>query len=262
MAKAKTITLKDRQYEIAAYKAAPDNSCKGVISGIGEKYAPEYLTENIRAISPTGPAVFYARMMGQKDSVIITFQGLQVPRLVLLGNAEYRCRPYLPKEQVCDACLGHGHRKDVCPHPEKGRCATCGCLGGAMEDHVCSPRCIHCEGNHPSNDPQCPARRKAPYNKAWIQKQQTQKGNLQQTETSNTQNIRPDTTSQRRELLPPTRNSQAHWPALGAGGFETPNPYALIASGLESYARTLAQAPHATQGRIVDQTDTGLSGGN
>ncbi|KAM7315171.1 hypothetical protein ISCGN_004954 [Ixodes scapularis] len=262
MAKAKTITLKDRQYEIAAYKAAPDNSCKGVISGIGEKYAPEYLTENIRAISSTGPAVFYARMMGQKDSVIITFQGLQVPRLVLLGNAEYRCRPYLPKEQVCDACLGHGHRKDVCPHPEKGRCATCGCLGGAMEDHVCSPHCIHCEGNHPSNDPQCPARRKAPYNKAWIQKQQTQKGNLQQTETSNTQNIRPDPTSQRKELLPPTRNSQAHWPALGAGGFETPNPYALIASGLESYARTLAQAPHATQGRIVDPMDTGLSGGN
>ncbi|KAG0432808.1 hypothetical protein HPB47_020484 [Ixodes persulcatus] len=258
MAKAKTITLKDRQYEIAAYKAAPDNSCKGVISGIGEKYAPEYLTENIRATSPTGPAVFYARMMGQKDSVIITFQGLQIPRLVLLGNAEYRCRPYLPKEQVCDACLGHGHRKDVCPHPEKGRCATCGCLGGAMEDHVCSPHCIHCEGNHPYNDPQCPARRKAPYNKAWIQKQQTQKRNLQQAEISNTQNIQPDTASQ---LLPPTRNSQAHWPALEGGGFETPNPYALIASGLESYARTLAQAPHATQGPIVDPTDTGPSGG-
>ncbi|KAG0424694.1 hypothetical protein HPB47_028103 [Ixodes persulcatus] len=176
-----------------------------------------------------GPAVFYARMMGQKDSVIITFQGLQIPRLVLLSNAEYHCRPYLPKEQVCDACLGHGHRKDVCPHPEKGRCAICGCLGGAMEDHVCSPHCIHCEGNHPSNDPQCPARRKAPYNKAWIQKQQTQKRNLQQAEISDTQNFRPGIASQRRELLPPTINSQARWPALGAGEFQTPNPYALTA---------------------------------
>ncbi|KAG0415315.1 hypothetical protein HPB47_007501 [Ixodes persulcatus] len=210
MAKAKTITLKDRQYEIAANKAAPDNSCKGVIFGIGEKYAPEYLSKTSEQ-----PAQ-------RKDSVKCTFQRLQIPRLVLLGNAEYRCRPYLPKEQVCDACLGHGHRKDVCPHPEKGRCATCGSRF--------SPHCIHCEGNHPSNDPQCPARRKAPHNKAWIKKQQTQKRNLQQAEISNTQNIRPDTASQRRELLPPTRNSQAHWPALEAGGFETPNPYAPISS--------------------------------
>ncbi|KAG0432616.1 hypothetical protein HPB47_020687 [Ixodes persulcatus] len=199
-------------------------------------------------------------MMRQKDSVIITFEGLLIPRLVLLGNAEYRCRPYLSKEQVCDACLGHGYRKGVCPHPEKGRCASCGCLGGAMEDHVCSSQWIHCEENHPSNDPQCPARRKAPYNKAWIQKQQTQKMNLQQAEISNTQNFQPDTASHRGELLPPTKNSQAHWPALGAAGFETPNPYALIASGLESYARTLVQAPHATQGPIVDPTDAGASG--
>ncbi|KAG0423614.1 hypothetical protein HPB47_000615 [Ixodes persulcatus] len=183
MGKAKTITLKDQQYEIPA---------ESVISGIGEKYAPEYLMGKIRATSPTGPAVFYARMMEQRDSI---------PRLVLLGNAKYRCRPYLPKEQVCDAGLGHGHRKDVCPHPEKGRCAICGCLGGAMEDH----------------------------------------------------NFRPGTASQRRELLPPTRSSQAHWPALGAGGFVTPNPYALIASGLET--------PHATQGPLVDPTDTGPSGG-
>ncbi|KAG0435183.1 hypothetical protein HPB47_018638 [Ixodes persulcatus] len=152
-------------------------------------------------------------------------------------------------------------RKDVCPHQERSRCAICGCLGGAMEDHVCSPHCIHCEGNHPSNHPQCQARCKAPYNKAWIQKQQTQKRNLQKAKISNTQNFRPGTASQRRQLIQPTRNSQAHWRAMGARGFQTPNPYALIASGLESYVRTLAQAPHATQGPIVDPTNTGPSGG-
>ncbi|KAG0436311.1 hypothetical protein HPB47_018023 [Ixodes persulcatus] len=65
-----------------------------------------------------------------------------------------------------DSCRGVitkiGFGRDVCPYPEQYKCSTCGLLNGDMEEHECSPYCIHCKEQHPSNDLKCPARKHEP----------------------------------------------------------------------------------------------------
>ncbi|KAM7305462.1 hypothetical protein ISCGN_015359 [Ixodes scapularis] len=252
MARLKHLSLNGQDYDIGAYIAAPDDSCRGVITKIGFGFSTEYLTEKIRPMGPEGPRVLNARMMGKSDAALITFQGIRVPRFVRFGMVECRCKPYFPKEQVCDVCLGLGHRRDVCPYPEQNKCSTCGLLNGDMEEHECSPYCIHCKGQHPSNDPKCPARKREPYNKGRLQDQQRAeqqqrrrqlKGTKEQQSQNNT-NARQPLQQWQRQLSPPTMTSQFHWPALESRGVATTNPYALLANaGPESYAAALTQAP-------------------
>ncbi|KAM7305720.1 hypothetical protein ISCGN_015616 [Ixodes scapularis] len=252
MARVKHLSLNGQDYDIGAYIAAPDDSCRGVITKIGFGFSTEYLTEKIRPMGPEGPRVLNARMMGKSDAALITFQGIRVPRFVRFGMVECRCKPYFPKEQVCDVCLGLGHRRDVCPYPEQNKCSTCGLLNGDMEEHECSPYCIHCKGQHPSNDPKCPARKREPYNKGRLQDQQRAeqqqrrrqfKGTKEQQSQNNT-NARQPLQQWQRQLSPPTMTSQFHWPALESRGVATTNPYALLANaGPESYAAALTQAP-------------------
>ncbi|KAG0414308.1 hypothetical protein HPB47_008538 [Ixodes persulcatus] len=255
MARVKHLSLNGQDYDIGAYIAAPDDSCRGVITKIGFGFSTEYLTEKIRPMGPEGPRVLNARMMGESDGVLITFQGIRVPRFVRFGMVECRCKPYFPKEQVCDVCLGLGHRRDVCPYPEQNKCSTCGLLNGDMEEHECSPYCIHCKGQHPSTDPKCPARKREPYNKGRLQdlqraeEQQRRrqfKGTKEQQSQNNTNARQPLQPLQQwqRQLSPPTMTSQFHWPAQEIRGVATTNPYALLANtGPESYAAALTQAP-------------------
>lgn len=176
-----TLTFETKQYDVTAYLAVPDNSCKGVITGVETRPTAEDLTENLRA---SGTNILYARMMGQTNAAIITFEGIKVPRLVYLWGGEYSCRPHQPRQQVCGVCLGLGHRTDICPQPEQSRCITCGTLGGAMEDHECTPHCVNCGGEHPAIDPRCPARQRPPYNKRHVERHLRMKEQQQRTPPS------------------------------------------------------------------------------
>ncbi|KAM7308259.1 uncharacterized protein ISCGN_011893 [Ixodes scapularis] len=208
------LTLETRQYEVTAYLAVPDNSCRGIISGVDTRPTAETLTEELRA---PGTNILYARMMGQTNTAIITFEGLKVPHYVYLSGGEYPCRPYQPRKQICGVCLGLGHRTDVCPQPEKSRCTTCGTPGGAMEDHQCQPYCINCGGEHPAVDPRCPARQRGPYNKKHVQQHQQMQGR------------------QKSPLPPPPppppqpRSADPQWPKLQSKTWEDPNPFIFLA---------------------------------
>ncbi|KAM7307785.1 hypothetical protein ISCGN_011421 [Ixodes scapularis] len=172
------LTFGTKQYDVTAYLAVPDNSCRGVISGVETRPTAEELTENLRA---TGINILYARMMGQTNTAVITFEGIKVPRFMYLSGGEYPCRPYQPRQQVCGVCLGLGHRTDVCPQPEQSRCTTCGALGGA---HECTAHCVNCGGEHPATDPRCPARQRAPYNKEHVARYLREKEQQQRTPPS------------------------------------------------------------------------------
>ncbi|KAM7285602.1 hypothetical protein ISCGN_032496 [Ixodes scapularis] len=162
------ITINGRQYEILAYIALPDNSCRGVIMGLDSRPTSEILSTRIRA---QGVKVLCARMMGQTNTAIINFEGLKVPYYVYFRGAEYRCLPHRPREQICTACLGLGHRVDVCPHPEENKCCRCGKPGTADQEHDCNEKCVNCGGSHPATDPKCPARQRGPLNKAHVRRQ-------------------------------------------------------------------------------------------
>ncbi|KAG0423031.1 hypothetical protein HPB47_001179 [Ixodes persulcatus] len=106
--------------------------------------------------------IVFARMMGRINTAIVTFEGLSVPRFICHDGGEYRCYTHRPKQQVCGACLEVGHWVDVCPHPERSRCRTCGKPNLSDQQHACKPFCIHCTGDHPSTDSKCPARIRSP----------------------------------------------------------------------------------------------------
>ncbi|KAG0441424.1 hypothetical protein HPB47_015951 [Ixodes persulcatus] len=205
------LTLETRQYEVTAYLAVPDNSCRGIISGVDTRPTAEILTEELRA---PGTNILYSRMMGQTNTAIITFEELKVPHYVYLSGGEYPCRPYQPRKQICGVCLGLGHRTDVCPQPERSRCTTCGTPGGAMEDHQCKPHCVNCGGEHPAVDPRCPARQRGSYNKKHVQQHQQMQGRQK---------------SPLPPPPPPPRNADPQWPKLPSKTWEDPNPFIFLA---------------------------------
>ncbi|KAH6922299.1 hypothetical protein HPB50_012517 [Hyalomma asiaticum] len=164
----KVLCLANKQYEVQAYVAAPDVSCKGVIFGIEKKTSPTTLMTQLR--SPTAQ-ILHARMMGGSATAIITFSGTQVPRYIYYYGAEYRCHIHRPRQQLCGVCLSTGHRADVCPTPDKPRRAACG-SPSPPENHECTPKCITCGGEHPATDSRCPARQRKPFNKSHVRREQ------------------------------------------------------------------------------------------
>ncbi|KAL1478728.1 hypothetical protein MTO96_034887 [Rhipicephalus appendiculatus] len=160
------LNLGSQRYEMQAYIAAPDNSCKGVIIGPEKNTSPTELLDNIYA---PDAEVLHARMIGSTNTALITFAGLQVPRYVYYYRAEYRCYVHRPRKQVCTICLAFGHRADVCPTPTERRCQACGVETPAPE-HSCTTQCFHCKGDHPATHPKCPAREQKPPNKQYVKK--------------------------------------------------------------------------------------------
>ncbi|KAH7960585.1 hypothetical protein HPB49_021363 [Dermacentor silvarum] len=73
-------------YEVQAYVAGPDASCKGLISGIEKNTTPTTLMTNLR--SPMAQ-VLHARMMGNSTTAIITFSGIRVPRYIPRPRSSY-----------------------------------------------------------------------------------------------------------------------------------------------------------------------------
>ncbi|KAM7288153.1 hypothetical protein ISCGN_031842 [Ixodes scapularis] len=222
-----SIALGEKQFRVKPYAAMPDDSCKGVISGLTSRPSSEWLTEELNARN-TNYIVLNARMMGSTTSAFITFHGLRVPRLVYIDGGEFECRVYRPKKQVCTKCLGLGHREDVCPQPEKQRCSKCGTEGSAMDSHECEAKCVNCCGAHPATDPRCPARQRAPYNKSRVQKylQQQQHGHHQQGSQRPQHVASPLQPGQATQAVPP----EEQWPRLPTRGWANQNPYALLAS--------------------------------
>ncbi|XP_049528169.1 uncharacterized protein LOC125947456 [Dermacentor silvarum] len=152
------------QHAVQAYVAAPDNSCKGVVSGLEPNTTTTTLLENLRC---SEAPVLHARMMGPTNTALITFSGTHVPHYVRMYGAELRCHIYRPRQQVCSVCLSMGHRADVCPMPDKPRCAACG-ISNPPKEHECTPKCIHCDGAHPATDPRCPSRQLPAHNKSHV----------------------------------------------------------------------------------------------
>lgn len=145
-------------YRVQAYITAPANSCKGVIHGVDPGTTSEHLMQHLATF---GPTILAARIMGKTETAIITFEGSTVPWKVLYHRAIFRCWPHHPKAQFCSLCLMYDHRADNCPTRSTTiRCADCTKqLKQQGEEHQCFLLCIHCGGEHRTNDPDCPIKK-------------------------------------------------------------------------------------------------------
>ncbi|CAF1631037.1 unnamed protein product [Didymodactylos carnosus] len=77
---------------------------------------------------------------------------------MVINYLQYDCQEYLGQAQVliCSNCCGIGHFKKQCKQIET-TCKVCGEKFSDIKQHHCSAinKCIHCGGEHRSNDPRC-----------------------------------------------------------------------------------------------------------
>ncbi|KAH8027115.1 hypothetical protein HPB51_002269 [Rhipicephalus microplus] len=109
--------------------------------------------------------ILQARMMGQTNIGLVTFEGLKVPVYVRFYGDKLRCYPHRPRQVVCQICLELGHRDDNCSTLAVVICPTCG-TDNPTQSHPCTPHCKSCDGPHPTMDPNCPQRERLVLNKA------------------------------------------------------------------------------------------------
>ncbi|XP_070384871.1 uncharacterized protein [Dermacentor albipictus] len=154
----KELKLQEKRFSMTTYITAPENSARGIIHGI-----PDYGTQEdiIRSLARNTARVLHARRMRNTSSVIIVFQGEEVPHYVNYRNTTYRCLLY-KKIEVCGICRKVGHWDDVCPTPNEKCCIQCG-KQNPPTDHDCELVCAICNGNHLSGSKQCKKRFQIPY---------------------------------------------------------------------------------------------------
>lgn len=152
-------------FEVSAYVAAPENTCKGVIRNVDPSIEDHTLRSMI--VNQRNPTAIEVKRIKNTHVVVILFDGLRVPKNVMCGTALVPCSLYKRQVDVCHACGRVGHRADVCHHSkeERSKCHNCGeaLPNGAAEAHSCTPKCKLCEGDHPTGDRCCSKRFHIPY---------------------------------------------------------------------------------------------------
>ncbi|XP_070393573.1 uncharacterized protein [Dermacentor albipictus] len=154
------LRIGDREFEASAYRAAPENTSKGVIRGISLDEKPADVVRSL--VNQRNPNVLHAKRMGNTSNVVILFDGYYVPRYVNYGGMLMRCSLYKKQIDMCYECGRLGHRTDVCPNPNDKKCRGCGC-SNPPDDHRCEPVCQLCGKGHLTGDRKCKARYKTPY---------------------------------------------------------------------------------------------------
>jgi len=130
--------------------AGNGGGCKGVITGVPMNVGMEELKRHLKG----GEIVMAQRLKTtregvKKDSgtVLIEFEGDNMPKKVYLGYMSYPVRMYVPRPLRCFNCQRFGHIANNCR--EKKRCARC---GGEHDYGECGtgvqPKCCNCGGNH------------------------------------------------------------------------------------------------------------------
>ncbi|KAH8032138.1 hypothetical protein HPB51_023282 [Rhipicephalus microplus] len=155
------ITVHAATYDITSYGIAPDNSCKGVVNGIGHEITPDYfLTE----VEVPGYEVLTCRRLGNSGAMVLTFCGKRVPFFVNAYGQALRCYLYKRTIPHCRKCNKRGRCEYVCPQPpDTPKCRVCG-DSLSPNNHECRPSCMLCGGDHPTAAKPCPKRFLPPVN--------------------------------------------------------------------------------------------------
>ncbi|KAH8038600.1 hypothetical protein HPB51_002239 [Rhipicephalus microplus] len=118
------ITLGTAGFDVSAYRAAPDDTCKGIIRGVDADIGQEQLYSLF--VHSRNSTALQVKRIKNPTTVIIFFDGLNVANYVICGNSLVRCTLYRRQTDVCYACAKLGHRADVCSHSKEVVCRGCG----------------------------------------------------------------------------------------------------------------------------------------
>ncbi|KAL1466204.1 hypothetical protein MTO96_042890 [Rhipicephalus appendiculatus] len=155
-AKIRELTLRGNKLAFHAYIAPPDGARPGIIYRAWNGESPQDLLRELRRANPLLPIV-QARDMGRTSrSVLIHFMAEELPPSVKMFGILYAVFNFRPKVEACLNCRQVGHRRDVCPLPNRLTCSSCG--QKHPEDQPCTPQCVICGDAHMTGDRACKQR--------------------------------------------------------------------------------------------------------
>ncbi|KAH8009866.1 hypothetical protein HPB51_020658 [Rhipicephalus microplus] len=89
-------------------------------------------------------------------NVLIHFMAEELPPSVKMFGILYAVFNFRLKVEACLNCRQVGHRRDVCPLPNRLTCSSCG--QKHPEDYPCTPQCVICGDAHKTGDRACKQR--------------------------------------------------------------------------------------------------------
>ncbi|KAH6933849.1 hypothetical protein HPB50_018604 [Hyalomma asiaticum] len=108
------------------------------------------------------PSVRGVKRIKDTGSVVVLFDGEDVPSYIRVGQAIVRCYLYKKQMEVCSKCTRVGHRADVCPTPMVNVCRYC-VAKDPKQGHSCQIRCKLCGKGHPTGDIACKQKYQIPF---------------------------------------------------------------------------------------------------
>ncbi|KAH8025320.1 hypothetical protein HPB51_006944 [Rhipicephalus microplus] len=140
------LIIDDQIVQFNTYVALREGRIRGVIhriKGLTEEQLMQGLTSSTQEIVS-------ARPLGSSNTALITFNSSNLPEYVAFESVRFPVHKYRPKITSCLNCLGIGHRADVCTAPKRDPGVCTKCHTKHVEDFICTPKCIHCNGPHDS----------------------------------------------------------------------------------------------------------------
>ncbi|KAH6924441.1 hypothetical protein HPB50_017521 [Hyalomma asiaticum] len=144
-----------RQLPFRGHAKASGDFCKGVIN-IDPNDTSISLKQKLRWQDGN---ILCVRKLGNTNVAVVTFEGKRVPRHVYCSDQVMPVRLYKKTIPACHRCGTVGHRADICPRPQSGRCGRCGSQVATTPEgpaeHECTPRCLICGGSHLTGAAEC-----------------------------------------------------------------------------------------------------------
>ncbi|KAL1467694.1 hypothetical protein MTO96_042002 [Rhipicephalus appendiculatus] len=163
-AKVRAIVLMERAHPVSAYVVASGTTSRGVVRGVDADLPDSELQRLF--VSSHNPTLMGVRRIKDTTTIILLFDGLNVPNYVRCGMLLLRCTLYKRQIDTCRNCGRVGHRQDVCPTPSEKVCEHCG-IKPTGPDHECvTPKCALCGQAHITGDRTCPNRYQVPLRRA------------------------------------------------------------------------------------------------
>ncbi|KAL1421035.1 hypothetical protein MTO96_023557 [Rhipicephalus appendiculatus] len=97
------LCIGNKEFEVNAFQAAPENTSKGLIRNISKDESPADIVNNL--VTQRNSGVLHAKCMGTTDNIIVLFDGFHVPRHIYYGPMLVRCSLYRKHIGVCYECV-------------------------------------------------------------------------------------------------------------------------------------------------------------
>ncbi|KAH7986444.1 hypothetical protein HPB51_026670 [Rhipicephalus microplus] len=207
------LQVETETYDVRAYVTFPENTAKGVIHNITPYDSPEDISASL--VNDRNPTILQVRRMGKTNTVLIVFDGDQVPFYVNYRADEYKC--YL-QEAHRSLRQMRGSRPPLGCLPQTKChnliCTLCGTANPATA-YPCTLKCLLCGQAHQTGDKTCTQRYQTP--RLLIYRRQ-EKAKIQQQQYLSTMNSTQDAYRESQEVKPSETRFRSSSPTLKRRG--------------------------------------------